>query len=271
VVNGPGQRPEDNIEPDALTLKNMEGESVTYHWQPKTDPFFSYPRGPAKLDRPAKANIQIVHLKSKENPFEIVWPRGVSMDTYSDTKSNSMFEWWNHWPVAQITNSFRLAVTSDRPSAASLSHIYWDPYEKTEDTETKLLLCGLTSPDAPGVVTLARSWLSPAQIVAAGKGVTAQQYDPAQRAYVIHREAGNSSQALTVTLAASHESPLVNPALVVENWEGQANVRINGKPVLGKDHLRIGVSNNEGIRSLIVWFKLEAESNTVIQLDPKPE
>jgi hypothetical protein len=58
---------------------------------------------------------------------------------------------------------------------------------------------------------------------------------------------------------------------VVENWEGQANVRINGKPVLGKDHLRIGVSNNEGIRSLIVWFKLEAESNTVIQLDPKPE
>lgn len=271
VVNGPGQRPEDNIEPDALTLKNMEGESVTYHWQPKTDPFFSYPRGPAKLDRPAKANIQIVHLKSKENPFEIVWPRGVSMDTYSDTKSNSMFEWWNHWPVAQITNSFRLAVTSDRPSAASLSHIYWDPYEKTEDTETKLLLCGLTSPDAPGVVSLARSWLSPARIVATGKGVTARQYDPAQRAFVIHRDAGVTSQPLTVTLSASHESPLVNPALVVENWQGPVSVRVNGRPVSGKDHLRTGLSNNEGISSLIVWLKLEADSETVIQLDPKPE
>ena len=271
VVNGPGQWPEDNIEPDALTLKNMDGESVTYHWQPKTDPFFDYPKGPAKLDRPAKANIQIVHLKSKENPFEIVWPRGVSMDTYSDTKSRSMFEWWNHWPVAQITNSFRLAVAADRPSAASLSHIYWDPYEKTEDTETKLLLCGLTSPDAPGVVTLARSWLSPAQFAVTGKGVTAHEYDPAQRAYVIHREAGNASQPISVTLSATHESPLVNPAIVVENWDGPAKVRINGEPVSRKDRVRLGVSNHEGISRLIVWLKLETQSKTLIQLDPKSE
>ncbi len=121
------------------------------------------------------------------------------------------------------------------------------------------------------MVTLARSWLSPAQIAAAGKGVTAQQYDPAQRAYVIHRDAGDASQPLTVTLSASHDSPLVNPALVVENWQGPASVRINGKPVSGKEHVRTGLSNNEGISSLIVWFKLEAESKTVIQLDPKPE
>ncbi len=62
--------------------------------------------------------------------------KGVSLDTYSDTKSYSMFEWWDHWPVAQISNSFRLAVAPDRPSHSSLSHIYWDPYDKTEDTET---------------------------------------------------------------------------------------------------------------------------------------
>jgi hypothetical protein len=63
----------------------------------------------------------------------------------------------------------------------------------------------------------------------------------------------------------------VNPAFVVENWEGPVSVRVNGRPISGKDHLRTGLSNNEGISSLIVWLKLEAESETVIQLDPKPE
>ena len=270
VINGPGQRPEDNIEPDALTLKNMAGESQTYHWEPKTDKLFNYPKGPAKLDRPANANIQIVHLKSKENPFEIVWPKGNSMDTYSDTKSYSMFEWWDHWPVAQISNSFRLAVAPDRPSHASLSHIYWDPYEKTEDTATKLLLCGLTSPDAPGVVTLAKSWLSPPAIQATGTGVASGVYDPAQRAFVIKRDAAAAPSPLTVTLDASADKPLVNPALVVENWEALAKVRLNGKPLTGKDKVRIGLSHNEGVASLVVWLKLEATTKTVIQLDPLP-
>jgi hypothetical protein len=272
VINNPGQMPEDNIEPDALTLKNMAGESETYHWQTKSEKTFDYPKGPPdKLDKPANANIQIVHLKSKENPFEIVWPRGNSMSTYSDTKSYSMFEWWDHWPVAQISNSFRLAVTPDRPSHASLSHIYWDPIERTEDTMTKLLLCGLTSPDAPGVVTLAKSWLSPAAITAAGAGVTAQQYDPAQRAYVIHRDASVTPHPLTVTLAATGDNPLVNPALVIENWSGPVSVHINGKLVAGKDQVRIGFNTNEGVSSLVVWLKFEANSKTVIQLDPRPE
>jgi hypothetical protein len=182
-----------------------------------------------------------------------------------------MFEWWDHWPVAQISNSFRLAVTPDRPSHASLSHIYWDPIERTEDTMTKLLLCGLTSPDAPGVVTLAKSWLSPAAITAVGAGVTGQQYDPSQRAFVVHRDSAPAPRALTVTLAASADSPLVNPALVVENWDGRVAVRVNGKPVTGKDHVRTGLSRNEGASTLIVWFKLDATAKTVIQLDPLPE
>jgi hypothetical protein len=182
-----------------------------------------------------------------------------------------MFEWWDHWPVAPISNSFRLAVTPDRPSEASLSHIYWDPYEKTGDMESKLLLNGLTTPDAAGVVTLARSWLTPAPVEATGPGVLAQEYDPAQRAFVIRRDAAISPQPLTITLTATPDRPLVNPALVVENWGGQAKVRVNGKALSGKDSVRTGVSHNEGVATLIVWLKLEASSKTVIQLDPLPD
>jgi hypothetical protein len=268
VVPGPGHRPEDDIEADAVTLKNMAGESYTYHWGAKTGALFEYPKVPAKLDKPPNANIQIVHLKSKENPFEVVWTHGVSFESYNDTKSFSMFPWWNHWPVAQISNSFRLAVAPDRPSAASLSHIYWDPYEKTGDTETKLLLCGITSSDSPGVVALAKSWLSPPSITATGSDVTGQRYDPAQRAFVIERKANGAVGELTVMLAASAEDPIVNPALVIENWDRPITVRINGKVLAGKDHVRSGFSNNEGESTLIVWFKLASTSKTVIQIDP---
>lgn len=68
VINGPGQRPEDNIEPDALTLEDMAGETATYHWDPKPDRTFAYPRGPSKLDRPNNEQrtnqfVPGIHLK----------------------------------------------------------------------------------------------------------------------------------------------------------------------------------------------------------------
>ena len=62
----------------------------------------------------------------------------------------------------------------------------------------------------------------------------------------------------------------MNPALVVENWDGQAGVRVNGKAVSGKDSVRFGVSHNDSVTALIVWLRLDATSETVIQLDPVP-
>ncbi len=57
---------------------------------------------------------------------------------------------------------------------------------------------------------------------------------------------------------------------MVENWEALAKVRLNGKPLAGKDRVRIGLSHNEGPATLVVWLKLDATSKTVIQLDPLP-
>ena len=50
MINGPGQRPEDNIQPDALTIGNMKGETATYSWEngaPKKN-----------MEKPANPNIQ---------------------------------------------------------------------------------------------------------------------------------------------------------------------------------------------------------------------
>jgi hypothetical protein len=233
AINGPGQRPEDNIEPDALTLENMAGETATFHWEPKTDGAFSLPKGPAKLDRPNNANIQIVHLKSAQNPFQIVWPRGVSFDTYNGEPSYSMFEWWNHWPVAQVGSSGRPAIAADRPSHSSLSHIYWEPYARTAESMTKLLLCGLAERDsaAKRMVLLSKSWISPpdARLSAPEEGTV--EYDPAQRAFVVHRRANDGRGPLKILIESSVDRPLVNPAFLIDAVDAPKKVRVwmNGK------------------------------------------
>lgn len=267
VINGPGQRPEDDIEPDALTLENMAGETADYRWEPKADPTtFEYPKGPRTMDSPKGANIQIVHLKSKENPFQVVWTRGTSFDSYIGEKSFSMFEWWNHWPVAQVGSSGRPAIVADRASHTSLSHIYWAPYDQTANSETKLMLCGLTTQNAAGLLPLAKSWLAPPAIRAQEGAAGSVEYDPAQRAYVVHRDTGAKTDRLVLAVAADAQTPLFHPAFVVENWSGPATVTVTVNGRKQEVAAKIGVEHHLSGDSLIVYLPFEATQAAEIRI-----
>ena len=269
AINGPGQRPEDNIEADALTLENMAGETATYHWEPKTDGEFSLPKGPAKLDRPSNANIQIVHLKSAQNPFEIVWPRGVSFDTYNGEPSYSMFEWWNHWPVAQVGSSGRPAIAADRASHSSLSHIYWDPYSRTPESMTKLLLCGLAERDgaAERLLPLAKSWISPPDVKMSVPEEGAVEYDPAQRAFVVHRKGDAVRGPFTILVDSSAERPLVNPAFVIDTADVPKKVRVwmDGKEA--QVPVRMGTEHHLEGDQAVIYLEMTATEPTEIQIE----
>jgi len=272
IINGPGQRPEDNIEPNALTLLNMDGESADYRWEPKSDHSFSNPKGPARLDLPKNANIQVVHLKSGENPFQIVWAKGVSFDTYNGEPSYSMFEWWNHWPVAQVGSSGRPALAPDRPSHTSLSHIYWTPWERTPVTMTKLLLCGLVERKAAeSTLPLARSWITPpqAQLVPESSGHV--EYDPTQRAFHVQRNADPLEKSLAIRLEGSPEHPLVNPVLVVDHWSAPVRVHVfaGGREIEGRP--RIGIEHHPEGDWLIVFLECIAQQEVRIALEPAPK
>src|SRR6266853_4920537 len=185
IINGPGTRPEDNIQPEALIIGNMKGETTTYSWE-KGPP-------PKQMEKPERPNIQVVNLKSNWKPFQIVSPVNSSMKAYTGEVTYSMFEWWNHWPVAQVRSSGISAVAPDRPSHSSLSHIYWDPYTRTGNTMTKILLHGLTTKSAAQLVPLAKSWLSAPSIEVSGVGFQSQGYDQTQRAFVITRQTATSA------------------------------------------------------------------------------
>lgn len=259
IINQAGTRPEDNIATDAITLGNMAGESFTYSWTPQP---------PAKLDRPAGANIQVVNLKSSWKPFQIVAPLNDLLRPYPHKeRSNSMFEWWNHWPVQQVLSSGRSAVAPDKPSHSSLSHIEGQPYAQTEDSITKITLGGLTTKAASELVPLAKSWLSPSKITVSGESFRNDGYDPAQRAFVITRVRANGTGMVHVSFEASADSPLVNPAIVIQNWSNpMPRLKINGKDAPWGPAVRAGQVNTVDGTNLVIWINMQSTTPTTVDI-----
>jgi hypothetical protein len=219
------------------------------------------------MDKPKGANIQLVNMKSKWKPFEVVSPTHCSVEVYKGEKTFFTFECWNHWPLSQLVSSGRPCVAADRASHSSLSHIYWDPYETTENTQSKLLLDGLTTKSAGELLPLAKSWLTPASIEVAGEAFRSEGYDPAQRAFVLTRAGSGKPAALELRLRASQDTPLVNPAIVVKNWgEDGARLKIDGRPVAWGKDFRYGVVRKLEGSDLVIWMRKESITPVKITL-----
>jgi len=169
--------------------------------------------------------------------------------------------------VAQVRSSGISAVAPDRPSHSSLSHIFWEPYAKTDNTMTKILLHGLTTKSAAELVPLAKSWLSPPSVELTASGFRSQGYDPTQRAFVIVRDSGSQAAQFKILLKASPESPLVNPAFVVQNWGDQEpTLRLDGKSVARGPSFRYGfVPHLEG-SDLVVWLAMESTKPASLEI-----
>ncbi|UCF14296.1 MAG: hypothetical protein JSW59_12850, partial [Phycisphaerales bacterium] len=230
MVMGPGQRPKEVLKFEAPSLANMEGESHTYSWEHKTPPH--RPRNPRR------ANIQTVNTKSKYRPFSAIRPQDdPKIDIYSGEirRDLCVFPWWNHWPVAPRPTDGRYAMFDDRASHASLSHWYWGPYETTDASMTKIMLNGLTDKTVEELLPLTRSWANPPELEVVGSGFENKGYDPTDLAFHLISKSG--AKPLTMKIAASKESPVVDPAFVVNNWgyDG-ADLQVNGNTIEhGKD------------------------------------
>ena len=259
VINGAGTRPEDNINPEALSIANMKGESDTYTWLDHP------PVGRSQLAHP---NIQVVNLKSTWKPFQIVPPENASIAPYTGEKTFAMFEWWNHWPVTQVASSGISAYAPDRASHSSLSHLVWDPYAQTSNSITKIMLAGMTTKTALDLLPLAKSWLSAPLLSFDGAGFTSQGYDQSQRAYILTRTSPSSKASLQMNLQASSDSPLKNPAFVFKQWGDEApSVKVNGSVLTRGPVFRYGfVPHLEG-DDLVIWLEMDTASPVRIDIE----
>lgn len=269
VLNQPGTRPEDNINWDAITLENMQGETKSYSWQPKAAGSFSRPNGPVGVTGPPNPNIQIINLKSQWKPFQIVPPAGSSANIYNGENTYFSFECWNHWPVAQVASSGRPCVAADRASHTSLSHLIWNQYSKDSNTETKLLMSGLTTEPASALLPLAKSWISPPEMTVRGNGYSSIGYDPTQRAYILTRPAGAASSPARLTLLASEASPAFDPAFVIQGWgDMAAQLKIDGKRVPWGRSFRVGYIHPLAGTELVVWIQKQSTNPFNVEIDP---
>jgi hypothetical protein len=273
IINPPGTAPHDNLQADALTLANMEGQTFTYSWAdgpPRIDikdnkkltyPDYlrkerpSHPWRAYLTDVPAP-NIHLVHLKAKHSPFVIVPPDDVMVDGYvREVKpERSPFPWWNHWPVTQIESNGRWAYATDRPSHSSLSHIYWPPHEQDDQGLTKIMLHGMTDGSATDLIPLAASWIHPPALHLLEGDATSPRYDPAERAYLLSVDKPGSPNVLRLHLDSGPDRPAVNPAVVVAGWgKRPVTVSLNGGKAERGKAFRVGFRKTVTGTDLVLW------------------
>lgn len=259
VVMGPGQSPEQVLEPGGLTLANMKGDTYTYDWGkglPKEVDKYGY----VKL--PADANIHLVNTKSQLKPFAIIAPTAHAIfNVYNGElrRDVSMYPWWNHWPAAQKPSDGRYAMADDNPSHSSLSNINWDAYELTENAHTKIMLHGLTNGKAEGLIPVTKSWSSPATLKLATPQYSGGNYDPTERAYKITCLDNTKTTALNFTLDATDASPIENACFILKNWGNRdVTLKIDNIAVAKSKAFRYGFRDTADGTDLIVWIEKKA-------------
>jgi hypothetical protein len=279
VVLSPGQRPEDVIEPEALTMANMAGEEHVYSWVGGC---------PAVIDRPDRANIQRIGVKSPTKPFVVVSDghclkrdltrsdRPVFPVYREEIRPPQLFPWWNHWPTAELPSDGRYAQAADRAAHSSLlTGMEWEDYEVTPTSRTRVMLHGLTRLAAGDLAPLARSWLRPPALRPVSAGLRSEGYDQRERAYRLRLEPG-AETPLRLTLDATPGAPLVNVALLVADWAGDADLQptVDGAALAQAD-VRIALHPGLSGDTLVVWLRLSREAATEIVLGaraaPRPK
>jgi hypothetical protein len=157
----------------------------------------------------------------------------------------------------------------DRASHASLSHWNWGAYEETDNSMTKIMLNGLTTKTVEELLPLAKSWSYPAKLEIKGNGFVSEGYDPTDMAYHISCEKPVKSGKLEMKLAASEDSPVVNPAFVIKGWgDADAALKINGKKIKRGKNFRAGLRDTLESTDLIVWLRTESTEPVKISLSP---
>jgi len=269
VLNQPGEKAEDNVDLSAVTMANMKGQMRTHTW----DPWPSNGRVAAPFTNALPgANICMVNLKSKYKPFYIYEP-GTRIIPYGGglrelRKEYSRFPTWNHWPVSQPPSDGRYALAPDRVSSSAITSPEPLMTRSKGGVEGRFIM-GLTNKSVEQLAPLSRSWLQPAELKVKGRAFISKGYSRNQRAYILSRDPVHLAQMLEFELAASEDSPIVNPAFVIEGWgENDISLTLNGKEIHRGKNFRVGHSHTLESSDLIFWLKIESTDKLKISLSP---
>ncbi|MFH1733033.1 MAG: hypothetical protein ABIF82_15480 [Planctomycetota bacterium] len=249
IINGDGRPPTDDIDVNALTLIRMNGEA-------KTIPFKPYPPEGALLK---DANIQVVNLETRFKPFTIVPDTDPKIQAFRGP-------WADHEHLGErVFVGWPSGAKWDKYYTVALSHVIdWRFHERTKNTLTSIYLIGMTdaatdATKAKALVPLARSWLRAPKLTPAGAGTMSAGFEKKERAYVLRALGTAGKRRVGFAIAASEDSPLVDPVFVIRGWDGAAPaVKVNGQAAEAGKNLRIGVERGKAGDDLVIWMKMSS-------------
>jgi len=257
--------PEKSLELDAVHVANMAGEVGKWSWET---------HGRPTSPTPPNTNIVLMNLKSDLKPF-IISPEGSTVSPYPGSQGGSHFRWRDHWPTTMEPAPGRNA-SGKQASHGSFYHLKAIPiYERTPDRISKVLFHGITEKPASELNFVAKSWLSPPDALLDDQSSTAYsalEYDRSQRTYITTCSNVGSPGQLKMQLAATSDSPLLNPAVIIRNWGDRIpTVSINGKSFTRGSGLKFGHITGAQGYDLVIWLEIEAVSNTTVTISPSNE
>jgi hypothetical protein len=210
-------------------------------------------------------NIRTVSEDLRRQPSD--WPRNNTVQQFNFKSENKPFicfdpgnrmsvRWidlgYNHFPVGQARCDGRPIKILDRPSHITSSPISGPVIHENGNRQYWNGLYGMNNMNMTELISFGRSWAYAAGISGKGTYFKSNGYDASQRCYQIENTNQKARQA-EFTLQGSKDSPIINPAFFVKNWNSNgAKILVNGKE---SKSCRIGINQElEGTDLVLFVF-----------------
>jgi hypothetical protein len=244
----PGQRNQDLLENNYVSVADYNYNTRTVSVDLKKQP----------ADWPGKYTVQQFNFKSQNKPYICFEP------------GNDMWVRWidvgyNHFPVNQARSDGRWAKTLDRPAHISSSPCSDPVIHENGNRMYWIGLYGMNSMNVNDLIRFGRSWAYAPELTITGNGYISKGYDKAERCYQLE---GNNSKAGTLefTLKGSEDSPVINPAIRVKNWNSDgAKILVNGKE---NKNCKVGINHQLDGDDLVLYISLDEEVTVKITILP---
>jgi hypothetical protein len=265
-LNAAGTRSEDNIEWEAVTMADLDGNTATYSWEKEP---------PKDFNETKYQPIEMINTKSKYKSFFIFDEKRLAIPWRGRAKEGvSNFALWSHWPLAQINSCSIDAVRPDKMSSTALDATPFDTNGNRflnleygpNNTILYRSLIGATTQDVKTVIPLARSWNMPPKLEVLTEGWENKGYDVYQRAYILRNKLTDTAPAsLKLTLHASGTSPLCNVCIVLENTDNAAvKVKVSGGSAITPT---VSVIRELSESKTLLWLPLQGTKKCTLSIN----
>lgn len=248
------------INKDFATVANFKGQTET----------LSFVENPTRRQMPADLTVQRYNFRSKNRPSIIFEPgnrMGRAADREMPAKGLDVPGSCNHWPVGQAACDGRTAQAPDRPTHFLGFPISSPPVHEKDGRSWWNGLYSMTEMDMAALVFAGKSWAFAPRVALKSKGFQCHGYDLAERAYQLTKDKPSADGILELTLDASEDSPVFNPAFVVRDWHPRSlKLKLDGRQVPRGGDFRIGARPTLQGEDVIIWIRTKSTKPMTIEL-----